>query len=1441
MARQDPDIAIPEALRPWVPWVLHEADERDCPLGASASIGAAAAGRICAWPGRLSLEVDDKGARLSQRWRVYRDSWVPLPGDAAHWPLDMADGERPLPVVERAGRPAVRLAPGEHQLTGRLSWSRRPDALPIPPEIGLVTLRLDGQAIASPRIDADGRLWLGPADAGADGGPASAEPATLRLEVMRRVEDSIPLRVATRVALDVSGPARELSLGPLMLPGGIPLALDSPLPARLDEQGRLRLQVRPGRWVLTLDAHHPGMVSALRLEALPAPWPAQEVWAFAARPDLRRVEIEGAQAVDPRQTRLPSDWQRLPAYLMQPGMTLRLVQSSRGALTTDRLRLTRELWLDLDGGGLSLRDHLQGQLRTRWRLEAEPALRLGQVQVDSRPQFITRLPMAAGSDATPPESAGREGVEVRQGQLDLIAEGRVEAIGADTRPGLAMALPASGWALPFDDISARLHLPAGWELLAVDGVDNLPDSWLARWSLLDIFLVLVISLAVARLYRWPWGLLALLGLVLTWQEPGAPRWVWLHLLAAIALLRALRPQAGRPALARLRAVVQLYQRLALLALVLILLPFSVVELRDGLFPQLDRPGALTLSGLGGGLLGARVPAPGSVDADLAAPQVRMANERPAKQQVWQEDRPDALKQAPSLPTMDPDARVQTGAGVPDWRWRSVQLDWNGPVSAGHEVRLWLLPPAAALGLALLRVLLLVTLGLRLAGWLGWSGWGAGRQPATSASLLVFGTLLLGGGLLGAPGQVQAQVPVQALAQDPVQDPAQARIEHQRQAQGPERAQALFPASAIGAFPPPQLLDTLKQRLLAPPDCLPNCVDIAELSLTVSGDVLRLELSVDAAAAVALPIPGGSEAWRPRELLLDGEPLDGLRLDPEGRLQVPLPAGRHQLVLLGALPAAEQVDLPLPRRPHRVVARVDPAWLLEGLDADGRPADQLRLSRVEAAAPGGDADAGAQLPPLLEVRRTLRFGLDWTVETRVERLSPAVYPVTLRLPLLPGEAVTSPNRQVSDGHMLVSLPPGRVTDAWSSTLEPVGRLRLVASDDPRLTEIWRLELSPLWHLQTSGFAPVQQLGPAERWLPTWRPWPGERLELQLSRPLGVPGPTLTLDRSRYHLTPSRRGVEAALELTLRSSQGGRHMVKLPPGAELTRFRIDGRDQPLPLVTDAIDLPLVPGTQQVVLGWREPAGLGRLYQPSSLDLGMPGVNAETRIRLGADRWVLWTAGPLMGPAVLFWGLLAVLALVALILARSGLTPLGFADWFLLGVGLSQAGAWVGVLVALWLIALGLRRRQQSEVAAWRFNLVQVALAVLTLAALWSLLLAVQQGLLGSPQMQVAGNGSTATELRWYLDRSAPQTAEVTLVSVSIWVYRALMLAWSLWLALRVLSWLRWGWQGFAAPVLWRERDRRSASADSGQAGNQTGGQAGGQTVDRLRDDGDLTLDL
>ncbi|WP_295443087.1 hypothetical protein [uncultured Thiodictyon sp.] len=1359
--------AIPPELSSWVPWVLHPQDERSCPVRAGSADDQT---RLCAWPGRLALDLTPRGGTFTQHWELAAATWAGLPGDPEHWPQEVRDADAPVPVVLHDGAPAVKLAAGAHRLTGRFQWSSTPDGLTLPAQTGLLTLLLDGAAVPFPRLDRGGRLWLGdPAATNA------LEGDRLALQVYRRIDDDLPLQVTTRLELDVAGGARQVLIGPMLLPGTTGLRLESPLPARLDADGALRVQVRPGHWVLSVGAQVGGAVGALKRTDAPAPWPAQEVWSFAARPDLRQVELSGPATVDPRQAGVPAEWVALPAYRLSSGETLTLSERRRGNPDPgpDRLTLERDLWLDLDGDTFSVRDRITGQLTRSWRLTAMAPLSLGRVQVDGEPRLITRL-----HEADPP------GVEVRRGRLDLVADSRIEGEPHDNpRP-----IPAAGWGLKFDSSRAHLYLPPGWDLLAAAGTDNRPDSWLGRWTLLDLFLVLILAFGVGRLWGAPWGLLAGAALLLTWQVPAAPRLVWVNLLVAAALLRLVPEQPL--ALVWVRALLRWYRHLALLTLVLIGLPFVAGQVRTGLYPHLERPEV----GLGTNtttLSQPAHPAPALSQAQAQRQFEAPPGGEPMPETATSDDSaPGAARArksfarpaAPPLPASvaserpDPDAVLQSGAGLPDWQWNRFELSWSGSVDPTEGARLWLLSPRWNLLWSLLGALLTVILGLRMADLIG--------RPRP-------------------PGEAPP-------ASEPVDQPAAASTLHRPGPLGLLLAAALGAAGLLGPSPAPtqagelpsaELLDELRTRLLAPPDCLPDCVDLASVSLTAQPQALRLVLTLDAAAAVAAALPGTPGGWMPTELDLDGGPLDELRRDPNDWLLIPLPAGRHRLTLAGPLPNRTQVDIPFPLRPRQLQASLD-GWTLEGLDAAGLPGPQIRLVRVATGeAVGSIPLSQGALPALLRIERELRIGLDWRLATRVLRLSPAEFAVSAAVPLLPRESVQTPGLRVQEGRVLINLAPGETESAWASTLEPTPTLQLTAAADPQLTESWSLAVSPRWHLDWAGPAPIAQVTPADRWQPTWRPLPGETLALTLTRPAAEPGQTLTIDQVAVRITLGRRASDAELRLALRGSQGGLHPVRLPAGAEATRLQVDGQDLPLPKAGAVLEIPLAPRPQSVLIQWRAPAVTGWRISPALPDLGSPAVNLTLVLKLPQERWVLFTGGPRIGPVVLFWDVLLVLAGLALALGRLRLTPLKAHDWLLLGIGLSLSEIWVLVLVTGWLLALGGRHRLDAATPRRRYNLIQVTLVVLTLAAGVGLVGAVSQGLLGAPAMQIMGNGSGDGLLNWYQDRTAGPLPPIWVITAPMWVYRALMLAWALWLALRLLHWLNWGWDGFSRPVLWR----------------------------------------
>ena len=96
---------------------------------------------------------------------------------------------------------------------------------------------------------------------------------------------------------------------------------------------------------------------------------------------------------------------------------------------------------------------------------------------------------------------------------------------------------------------------------------------------------------------------------------------------------------------------------------------------------------------------------------------------------------------------------------------------------------------------------------------------------------------------------------------------------------------------------------------------------------------------------------------------------------------------------------------------------------------------------------------------------------------------------------------------------------------------------------------------------------------------------------------------------------------------------------------------------------------------------------------------------------------------------------------------------------------------------------------------YNAGEMILIFLTLLALGIFFWIASAGLLGSPEMYIAGNGSSDSYLNWFTARSPGELPEPGYWSVSIWWFRLAMLLWALWLAAALVRWLRLGWKNSA----------------------------------------------
>ena len=1231
-----------------------------------------------------------------------------------------------------AGRRSM-LIPVAINIKGEFKWDFMPDNLGIPQDTGLIKLSVNNTVVQSPALK-QGRLWLKDSDTGSK--KITRVENKLQLDVYRKIIDDVPLQVLTHFELNVSGDPRELKLTYPLLENFIPLRLTSALPARIDIDGNLVIQVRPGRWQVSVLARHIEALHQLALNTSDDSWPKEEIWVFAARPYQRVVEIQNLKTIDPSQTRLPADWKKFPAYQISQGesMVLKVLRRGDPEPEPDQLQLTRKLWLDFDGQGYSINDLISGKMTRSWRLDALAETQLGRVELDGQSQLITRL-----------SSADKQGIEVRKGVIQLRADSR--------KTGTISEISAVGWEHDFHQVNAELNLPPGWQLLAATGVDNVPQSWISRWTLLDLFLVLIIALAVYRLWNPTFGFIALLTLVLIWHELGAPQFIWLHILAATALLRVL-PEG------KFKYLMNGYRRLSWLALLLIAIPFMVDQVRIGLYPQLEKPWQQIQT--------FPVQRKAEVLASAPAPAMESRSVRKSVSKlsaIAGDYSPMAeveLDKKVNFARLDPNAKIQTGPGLPQWQWNKIKLSWNGSVASQQQLKFWYLSPTMSMLLNFIRVLLLLVLSAVMFGLVKKLGRISFTSPLLSGLILLVFTI--------------------------------------------------FPTEQVFAdFPDQEMLQQLRQRLLEKPECLPGCAQIDRMQLEINAQQLNIAIQVNAIQSVAIPLPVASGQWFPDKVLIDGTQAQAMFRSKDNNLWINLPGGQHRVELSGRVPQLKQFTLALPLQPHRVEIKKQ-GWLVEGLHEHGNVDKQLQFNRVIPAQSQNNQKLENKtefssdiLPPFVRVERTLRLGLDWSVTTQVFRVSPVGSPLVLSIPLIKGESVTTAGKRVKTGMMKVNMSASQTRIRWDSVLDKSALIELVAVLTQHWTEVWRVDISPVWHMQSSGIPVVHHQDKRGRWLPEWRPWPGEKISLKITRPVAVEGQTLTIDNSLLQIKPGKRMQEATLEFNLRSSQGSQHTIGLPDNAVLHSVVINGKTQPIRQQATKLTFPIVPGEQFIKLMWQQNQGISSVMSTPMVDLGIATVNSKINLQLGQDRWVLFTFGPRFGPAVLIWGVLLVIILIAWGLGKTAYTPLKFRHWLLLLIGLSQMPVIFALVVVAWLFALAYREKV-TELDKRLFNSLQIGLVILTLISIALLFIAVQGGLLGSPEMQIIGNQSTAFNLNWYQDRTPSLLPTATAISIPLMAYRLIMLAWALWLAVSLLNWLKWGWQCFTTGGLWKKNEPR-----------------------------------
>jgi len=234
-------------LNDWTDWVRQKHTDIQCPWDTQEK-----SSRFCVWPGELNMAFVKKGLSFTFAIDIYSDhALVQLPGNQQYWPSGVTLNNQTAAVVEKKGIPYISLPAGQHQIKGQFQWDKKPASLRVPANIAFVKLTESGNALAIDRRGSKLIFTQKPSSS------TKRERDGLHVEVYRLLQDGVPLTLQTRIKLSVSGKPREITLGTALLPETELTHLYSHLPARVESNGNIRVQVVAGEHSLQLHSRLP--------------------------------------------------------------------------------------------------------------------------------------------------------------------------------------------------------------------------------------------------------------------------------------------------------------------------------------------------------------------------------------------------------------------------------------------------------------------------------------------------------------------------------------------------------------------------------------------------------------------------------------------------------------------------------------------------------------------------------------------------------------------------------------------------------------------------------------------------------------------------------------------------------------------------------------------------------------------------------------------------------------------------------------------------------------------------------------------------------------------------------------------------------------------------------------------------------------------------------
>ncbi len=1335
-------LLMADPMDKWTDWVLKDYPQINCPWQINPNQK-----RACVWPGKLSLAMSKDGGRFTYQVDVYeQQTFVALPGDAKYWPVDLVINGSTAKLLDRNGIPHISVSQGKHIINGRFRWSKQPSQLAVPDSIAIVELQVDGRNQAIDRRG--GQLIF----SNKSTEQQKKTNDSLSIDVYRLLSDGIPLTMTTRVQLSVSGKAREISFGSVMLADTEVIRIDSQMPARIEADGTMRAQVIPGEHTIDILTRFTRSPSTITTKKITDEWPAIEYLSFQSATAIRQAKLFGPASVDTTQISIPNAWAQYPTYRLtkEDGLSIETEYRGDHAPAANELNIDRDLWLAFDGKGITTFDRISGEMNQGWRLNTDNDTALGRATVDGAPVLIT-------------VDNGREGIEVRSPTIALEAITHTEK-----RSGFSV----SGWDAQVNSYKATLHLPPGWRVMHASGVDRIWGTWLSQWDLWDVFLVLIIVSVTRKLMGNTVALLSGVTYLTALHEPGTP----LLLIPVLLIIIALLPVLSGKLKTGLRNTGFIFAAL----LGILVIGFAVNTFRLAIYPSLERSaiGTYNHNNYQSQTLSSPVVQPMSLPMESVtfgqSENVRSRDSEPPMPPV-------AKMPKKSLYEVTENDRVQTGPGLPTWTWNAITLRASGPVAANQVMTIYYSTPLITTVWRVLAVLLVALYsGLTIARLFRLGHINKSSVNNSAAAILGAGLFLLVSASY-SPESLSNEYPPQylleklekRLTEAPSCLPACVSLNQGLIAVMDNDLTIEFDVytDAHIALPLPSGYDSWVLESVKAVDKNTG-LDIA-LALKKEGDIryvglakgqYRLTLKgqiLDAQASIGLALPVHnirveSPNWQV-EGLIDGrarnntltlrtiekgssQQLDTLKADPApvfARVIRHFNFGKKWTIETTVIrsPVEGAITLPVNLLPNERLLS-DVGTVNQGKVSVQFDHRQQQISWTSSLEPSAEL--------ILEAPKNRTYIEEWAFTPsslwrlqyegippiKPDAYSHAFEPVfkpwpgeTLKVMVGKPEGVPGPIHTVESA--VLEIQAGSQLQRATLSLEI--RSSLGADYNivlPENSEILKLSVDGKVMNTPAENEITVPLQPRLQWV---------SLEFQSAVAMGV------MNKSPQVLLPD-----------------GATNIKV-------NYRLPRDRWPLYLNGPAIG--------PAMLYW----GVLLVIILGAIALPRLAASAKLSLPVNTLAWLLLGIGL---STVNSYGVLVIAVMFFVLAARKQyIDPLSFKPY--------------------------------------QFNIIQIAIALWVIFSVLCMVMAIPMGLLSNPEMKVVGNGSSSHFYQYYQDATASADAlpSVTIISVPILAYRIVMLLWSLWLSTHLIKWAIWAWQCFSAQTIWLSKNKKSETESKG----------------------------